>query len=104
MPKAAPCQSLIWGEALGQHAVDDREADREGEVDDEGDPGESFVTVEGVGQVGDALRDTQLLEQLLGAGLVALRSGVRGGSGTSQPNFTMAETIPPRTPASAATP
>ena len=53
------------GEAFGQHAVDDREADGEGEVDDEGDPGESLVAVVGVGQVGDALRDAQLLEQLL---------------------------------------
>ena len=35
-------------------------------MDDEGDPGESLVAVVGVGQVGDALRDTQLLEQLLG--------------------------------------
>ena len=64
---------LDLGEALGQQAVDEREADREREVDDEGDPGESFVTVEGVGQVGDALRDAQLLEQFLGrVGGVAL--------------------------------
>ena len=35
-------------------------------MDDEGDPRESFVTVEGVGQVGDPLREAQLLEQLLG--------------------------------------
>ena len=62
-------------EALGEHTVDDRESDREREVDDEGDPGESFVTVEGVGQVRDALRDAQLLEQLLGrVGGVALGS------------------------------
>ena len=33
---------------------------------DEGDPGESFITVEGVGQVGDALRNSKLLEQFLG--------------------------------------
>ena len=46
----------LW-EALGEHAVENRESDREREVDDEGDPGESFVTVEGVGQVRDALRD-----------------------------------------------
>ena len=28
-------------------------------------------------------------------GFVALRSGVRGGSGTSHPNLTIAETMPP---------
>ena len=37
-------------------------------------------------------------------GFVALRSGVLGGSGTSQPNLIMAATKPPRTPTSAATP
>ena len=37
-------------------------------------------------------------------GLVASRSGVRGGKGTSQPNFTMAEKIPPMRPTRAATP
>ena len=73
IPKAAPCQSFDLREALGEHAVENRESDREREVDDEGDPGESFVTVEGVGQVRDALRDAQLLEQLLGrVGGVAL--------------------------------
>ena len=44
-------------EALGQHTVDDRGSrSRTREVNDEGDPGEPLVTVEGVGQVGDALR------------------------------------------------
>ena len=35
-------------------------------------------------------------------GLVALRSGVRGGKGTSHPNLTTAENTPPTRPATAA--
>ncbi len=56
---------LDLGEALGEHTVDDCEADGEGEVDDEGDPGEAFIAVVGVAQVSDALRDAELLEELL---------------------------------------
>ena len=69
---------LDLGESLGQDAVDDGEADGEGEVDDEGHPRQAIVAVEGVAQVRDALGHAQLLKELLrGVGRVAL-GGARG--------------------------